>query len=243
MTGIASTTQFENVTLKSQRLVLLERFKEQCVRITVILPGSPAEYTSAILSIRPDEEFVILDELKPEEGHQRFMEVKECTVEIYYKGEGIRFTGRLLSKGTKGGTAFYVIPLPPSIHHYLQQVGYRVPITPPEKMPIYLQNQDQDPLEGEVVDLSSGGVGFTAPRTPWTEAMKQGDQITSCRFALNTGETVNCALEVRGVRPGKDKNDVRIGARLVDLDEGQIKMLERYIITLDRERLKSLAEL
>ncbi len=235
--------QFENVTLRSRQLALLKRFKDHFVTITVVLPDSKVEYTSAILSIRPEQDYLILDELKPEEGHQRFLETKECTIEIYYKGEGIRFTSHLLSKGMKDDIAFYRIELPKSIHHYLQRTSYRVPITLTEKMPIYVRSQEQDLIEGEVIDLSSGGVGFRLPRTPWTERLKQGDQIAASKFVLNTGEAINCVLLVRFASLSKDKKYIRIGARYVDLDKVQIKMLERYIVTLDRERLKAFSRL
>ena len=235
--------QFEDVTLRSRQLALLKRFKDHFVTITVVLPDSQVEYTSAILSIRPEQDYLILDELKPEEGHQRFLETKECAIEIYYKGEGIRFTSHLLSKGMKDKIAFYRIELPKSIHHYLQRTSYRVPITLTEKMPIYVRSQEQDLIEGEVIDLSSGGVGFRLPRTPWTETLKQGDQIAASKFVLNTGETINCVLLVRFASLSKDKKYIRIGARYVDLDKVQIKMLERYIVTLDRERRKAFSRL
>jgi c-di-GMP-binding flagellar brake protein YcgR len=234
--------QFENVTLKSRQLALLKRFKDHFVTITVVLPDSHVEYTSAILGIRPENDYLILDELKPEEGHQRFLETRECTIELYYRGEGIRFTSPLLSKGMKDDIAFYKVGLPKSIHYYLQRKSYRVPITLTETMPIHIRSQDQELIEGEIVDLSSGGVGFRVPRTPWTETMKQGDQIAWCKFALNTGEAVNCALQIRFASLSKDKAYMRIGAKFIDLEKGQIKMLERYIVTLDRERRKSLAK-
>ncbi len=235
--------QFENVTIRSRQVALLKRFKDHFVTISVVLPDSQVEYTSAILSIRPDQDCLILDELKPEEGHHRFLETKECTIEIYYKGEGIRFTSQLLSKGMKDDIAYYKIELPRSIHHYLQRTSYRVPITLTEKMPIYVRPMDQDSVEGEVIDLSSGGIGFRLPRTPWTEALKQGDQIPSCRFVLNTGEAISCPVQIRFASRSKDKKYMRIGARFVDLDRAQIKMLERYIVTLDRERLKTISRL
>jgi c-di-GMP-binding flagellar brake protein YcgR len=247
MPRITSSMQYENVTMRPRQLALLKRFKEQFATISVILPNSQVVYTSAILSIHPEQDCLILDELKPEEGHKRLLETKECTIEIYYKGQGIRFSGNLLAEGTEDGIAYYKIELPKSIHLYQRRTSYRVLITLSETVPIYLRTPEQDSVTGEVVDLSFGGIGFKLPRTPWTESLQQGERLTGCRVILNTGEAIYSTIQIRFAAlsndMSNDKRHMRFGGEFIDLDRQQLKVIERYIVTLDRERLKAISRM
>jgi c-di-GMP-binding flagellar brake protein YcgR len=238
MTRPETNHQYEKVTLRPRIIALLKRFMGRHTTLSVSLAHSNEEYTSAIIKIDADEETLVLDELKPQRGHQLFLDVKQCTVEGYQKGEGINFKTQLLDSGTDNNIAFYKVALPQPIYHYTQRSNYRAPVPTTEDIAIFIQTPDQTVIEGEVKDISLGGVGFRLPRTDFTEQISPGTHIESCRIRLNFGESIRSTLEVRFARVDKDHNSVKIGARFCDLDKQYEKTLERFIIALDRERMK-----
>ncbi len=229
----------EHITSRPRLLSLLNRIKDQFAILSVKLPKSNSRYTSAIVAIHPEEDYIILDELTPAEGHDHFLRVRECTIEVFSKGQGMTFTSTLVSKGLENGIAYYKIALPPSIYYYLQRTSYRVPLPLNKRAPLLLRSPDESIMEGEIVDVSLGGIGFRLPCTPWTEKLTPGTELPSCQFVLGSGDVLTFDIKIRYAGPGKDKKTIRIGAQFVKLTKRQQKRLERYIMSLDRERLKA----
>lgn len=229
----------EHITSRPRLLSLLNRIKDQFSILSVQLPESSSRYTSAVVAIHPEENCLILDEITPSDGHERFLRVKKCTIEVFSKGQGLSFTTTLVSKGLDNGIAYYKVELPPSIYYYLQRTNYRVPLPLNKKTHVLLPGPDELPVEGEVVDLSLGGIGCKIPATRWTERLVPGTDVPSCRFVLGTGEMLTVDIEVCYTAAAKDKKTLHMGARFVDLTKGQQKRLERYIMSVERERLKA----
>lgn len=230
--------KFENVRSRPRILALLKRLKDRFVTLSVALPNSQLEYNSAILGIHPDQNCLVLDELKPEEGGRQLVSAGECTIEVYLKGEGMRFASKLLTTGREDDIDYYKISLPDSVQHYLRRSSYRLPLSLVDTIAILVRDPDRTDIHGEVVDLSLGGVGFRLPRTPWTESLEQGNEILACKIRLESGNVLHCALEIRFISVSRDRAHVRAGARFIDLAKQDLRLLQHYIIALERERLK-----
>lgn len=229
----------EHITSRPRLLSLLNRLRDQFSILSVRLPKSSAQYTSAVVAIHPEDNCLILDELTPSDGHEHFLRVKECTIEVFSKGQGLIFTTNLVSKGQDNGIAYYKVELPPSIYYYLQRTNYRVPLPLNQRTPLLLPAPDESRVEGEVVDLSLGGLGFKIPATRWTEQLTPGTNVPSCQLVLGTGEVLTVDVKIRFAAPAKDKKVLRMGAQFVKLTKRQQKRLERYIMSVERERLKT----
>lgn len=229
----------EHITSRPRLLSLLNRIKDQYSILSVKLPKSTSRYTSAIVAIHPDQDCLILDELTPSDGHDHFLRVKECTIEAFSKGQGLTFTTTLVSKGRDDGIAYYKVTLPPSLYYYLQRTSYRVPVPFNKRTPFLLPGPDESMLEAEVIDVSLGGIGFKLPTGPLTETLIHGTEVKGCRFVLGTGEVLTFDIKVRFSAPAKDKKSMRLGAQFGKLARRQQKILERYIMSLERERLKA----
>lgn len=229
----------EHITSRPRLLSLLNRIRDQFSILSVKLPKSSSRYTSAIVAVHPEQNCLILDELTPSDGHDHFLKVRECTIEVFAKGQGLSFTTTLVSKGQENGIAYYKVSLPPSVYYYLQRTSYRVPLPLNRRTPFMLPSPDESLIEGEVIDLSVGGVGFRVPPTPWTEQLTCGSELPGCRLVLGPGEVLSVDVKVRYAGVDKGKKTLRLGAQFVKLSKRQQKRLERYIMTVDRERLKA----
>lgn len=231
----------ERVTSRIRLLALLNRFKDHLSILTVTLPNSNTRYTSAILDINATENCLLLDELTPEDGHRRLLQARKCTVEVFTKGQGLRFTTKLVAEGSEKGIGYYKVTMPASMDYYLRRTNYRASLPRGERTPIWFKTQDGTLIEGDVLDLSLGGVGFRVPRSPWAEGLQQGTEIPACRIRLDSGDALYCDIKIRHTGLREDRTYVRVGARFVNLDKRVMKALERHIAALDREHLKSAA--
>lgn len=233
----------ERITSRPRRLSLLRRLKDQFLVLTVLLPESWSRYSSAILGVHPEDEYLTLDELMPADGHEHFLQVRECTIEVFTKGQGLRFTTRLISKGRENGIAYYRIALPSSIDYYLQRSNHRVPLPPGGDALLLLRGPNEMVLEARVLDLSLGGVSFKLPPSPWAERLGRGTELPSCRLVLDEGETLSFDLRVTYTARAKDGRSVCVGAQILKLTKRHRGRLQRYIMALDRERLKAASSL
>lgn len=231
--------KFEDITAPSRRLALLKRFKERLASITVTVPGAPEEFLSAILDIVPDDGILILDELKPGPGHDRLLQARRCRVSMFAKGERLQFASELVSHALSNDIAYYRMTLPRQVRHYAQRGAYRVAVPMTQPLPVMVRDAGTH-LRGELIDVSLSGIGFTLPRCPWSEGLGMGQVIPLVSLQREPGDVIDVAVEVRFAAVTRDGIGVRVGARYAELERHHAKALERFVVGLERRRLKTL---
>ncbi len=201
--------------------------------LNVTIPGDKNQYNSIILDIDADKSILTLDELNPEEGHSHFLTKKTAIISTTINGVDIRFQVNLHNVATSNDIAYYIVGVPGKLDYHQLRAYHRVPIGL-NSIPVLLIQDDKDVLEGELRDISSGGVSirFTInlPKN-----IKRGTLFPTCMIELDNKDKISSKLEIRFIGKPDDSKHTLIGARFVGMDKPQQRTVERFVAKLDRE--------
>jgi len=230
--------QTDKITNTARIATVLNNIKGSRALLWVKLPGSGKQYNSAVLEVDNHAGVMILDELNPREGHDKLLSAKNFDVHAQLKGVDVNFRGTLADYGTEAGIAYYQVPIPKLIYYRQLRAYYRVEVSMAHLgLSLYLDN-DQI-LEGELFDISAGGIciRFTGSLPPF---FKRGFQVPQCNIALGENEQISCKLEVCYVTKPDNRGRIHLGARFIDMEKPQERMVERYVAAIDRELRRKL---
>jgi c-di-GMP-binding flagellar brake protein YcgR len=220
------------VTLVSYIVSLLQNLKNDRALLTVTIPGDSLECKSTVLDIQPQSGYFIIDELSPRAGHDRFVANGQCHVYGKLKGVSISFTSQLIRTGQKDGLGYYHLALPSHVDYRQRRENYRIRVGIRNAIAVTLNLPTGETVSGEMHDLSRGGmrIRFRKPAPPL-----QTPQIVPCQFQLPAGNTISCLVEIRRL---SNDDPAHIGARFVELDRSQKRLIEQFITAQERELIK-----
>ncbi len=229
----------DRIALAPFILGFLKRIQHQRAILTVTLPGSDKNYNSAILEINEEQAYLVIDELSPESGHPLLLDIKELRVRTRVEGARISFSTTLIDAGRESGIAYYNLALPTEIDYLQQRASYRVKTKVAQPIPVTLIHAEGQTIKGELQDLSLGGLSIRIAHKQLPVTLKTTDTLPCC-FRLAQGEEITCTLEIRSIRSKDNNIPVRIGCRFINLPAPQQKMIQRYVIALEREQIKKM---
>ncbi len=213
---------------------LLRRIADQRVLLRVTVPGFRSSYNSAILRIDPQQDFLILDELNPRQGHERLIEVRRLNASAAVQGVETRFSADLAEIGDSAGIAYYRLPFPKQVLYVQRRTSFRVKVSMTAPIAAIFEHGEGPSLRGRILDLSEGGIGVEFSQFV---TLRPGE-IVPCQMRLPDGRQVGCKLEVRHCSATQDPARVRIGGRFVELQPQRRKALSRLVADLQRELIR-----
>lgn len=225
----------EKVTHGPQIAGLLKRVRDQRVLLSVRVPGSEAVYNSLLLDVDPARNIILLDELNPSAGHELACKARQLRIRCQCQGVELSFVCPIeIGKG-QNGVSFYRAPLPESISYLQRRGSYRIRIGLNMHISVALPVASEARIEGELFDLSMGGLGANLPNRI---ELAHGQIIESCTLALPNCEPLTAEIEIRFVRIDKANQNQRIGASFRNLNPQQQTQLRRIVTQLEREMLR-----
>lgn len=225
----------DEITAPEQIAGILRRLQKARALVTVVLPQDKGEYHSAVLDVDAASGRFVLDELKPEVGHERLKESRACRVRAQLEGVLIVFSTQIAGTGSKDGIAFYEAQLPAILLYRQRRDHYRVRVAYGRTIPVTLALADDVTLDTEMFDISASGVAVSI-RGGLPE-VRRGD-IIRCSFKLAGGEIFTSELEIRYLGQDPQAQVSRLGGRYVGLQPRQRQQIERYVLALEREQIK-----
>ncbi len=226
-------TELVNEPLRIQNL--MKSMLEARSLVTISIPGRAEVYNSALLDIDAARGELRFDELTPDEGHRHLLEARRFNAFARIKGVGLYFEAPLLEVGVEDNIAYYRIKLPERVFYGQKRSHYRVRVGLNTHAAVTLGNSSKHVAEGELRDLSVGGIGASfSASTP----LKIGDIVPDCQIELPGGDTLHCSLEVRFAKHDTAHHELRLGARFIDLKPAEERMLRRCVSNLEREALR-----
>lgn len=226
-------SQTEKINNPARITAILKNILEARTLLRVTLPGSSIEYHSTMLEVNRENNFILLDELNPKEGHERLLKAKKLAVLTHLKGVDVSFANHLQQAFVENDIAIYKIQLPKLLYYRQLRAHFRIPVGITE-IPVNLILDSEITLAGDVHDISSGGLCIQfATKLPAN--LKRGILIESCMIDLPDGNKLESKFEVRFCGKEDDKGRTLVGGQFVKLDRQQQRTLERYIAGLDRE--------
>lgn len=225
----------DEITIPEQIVGMLRRLQKARALVTVIIPKDSGEYHSAVLEVDPDSARFILDELKPELGHERLSAARTCRVRAQLEGVLMTFTTQIFDIGSKDGIAFYEAALPTVLLYRQRRNHYRVRVAYGQIIPVTLTLPGDITRNAEMLDISASGLSVAVRED--LPRLKLGDAIR-CSFQLASGETFVNDLEVRYFEQDPQTQISRLGGRFALLQPRRRQQLERYVLALERAQIK-----
>ena len=223
----------ELVTDRVRIAALLERLTRQHTLLEVAIPGKPQRFTSSVVAVQDDH--VLLDELMPAEGHQLLLEVRNVQVSGKLDGVDFRFIATLEDVDKADGMITYRVNLPARLEYRQRRMDYRAHIPIARKLRVIIDAGDADEIEGELYDLSLGGVGMILPGE--TPAL-HGSRWYECAIEMPDDSWLYSQIEFCHARTIPAHARHLIGARFPGLSPVQAQLVGRCIGMLERELIR-----
>lgn len=230
-------SQTERIANPAQVVALLRRASEGRELLTVVLPDASRPYNSAILEVDSNQGYLLLDELNPVDGHQRLAAGSQLRASCRIRGVELSFGTTVREIGGESGVAYYRVAMPNELHYQQRREHYRVEVGRGLVIPVYLFLDSDGKVEGQLCDLSAGGLRL---RLETTSPVKRGQRIDRCTIPLAKGDELSAALEVRYARFEDNAKWLRIGARFLDLSRAQRNRIRRFVAQVERELIRKL---
>lgn len=224
----------EKVTHLPQIIGLLRRIRDQRVLLSASVPGHPGVFNSLLLEVDPERKLILLDELNPRAGHELVLQTRELRVHCQCQGIELGFACAVDIGQGRNGISFYRAALPDSINYLQRRGSYRVRVGLDLAVPLQLPFDESTLIEGELYDLSMGGLGANLE----TDLRLERGQILNCILNLPKAEPFPVEIEIRFIRADDTKSTRRIGASFRNLQPRQQTVLRRLVTQLEREMLR-----
>lgn len=219
----------EHIGFRPQILSLLRRLQQSRCLVAVTLDNDAYIYNSALLEIDAEQDFLILDELKPERGHTALLQQRRCRIRAELRGVTVAFTASLSDNGSRDGIAFYRLSLPKALNYAQRRADYRPRVSHAKKTRVELELSNRTIATGALQDISLGGLRIKLDAE--TTAIPL-NTLLACRLTLPDGTAFICTIELRFF--GKSE----LGGKFIALESGQRQTLQKFIRELEREELK-----
>ena len=226
------------VSLPTQIAHILRRLARHHTLITVSLPDCEDSFSSTILEFERGANVLSIDELNPEHGHGLLLAQKRLRISARLKGVAVDFETSLQGVRQEDGIAIYSVAIPSMLHYHQRRAHFRAVIGPAQEVPIVLETTQGRLLEGQVHDISPGGIGARFHHVGADE-LRCGERIENCAVELPRGQAVHSALEVCFVDPSEAPAQLKVGGRFVELTRANEHTIARFIADLERQRLKT----
>ena len=225
----------EKLTDQARINGLLKRVLEKHTLLTVNIEGHPQQYSSAIIEVSTDEGFLIFDELKPESGHELLQKTPAFKVYAQLEGVSISFKATIIEFGEDNEISFYKTKIPNPIDYLQRRQAVRIQLSAAHPMPITLTTDGGKKFEGEISDLSSGGLRIRFNKNI-PDSIEAGVHL-ECMFPLPPDNKENFACDLI-VRVNSNKSEPHkpafLGGQFIDLKNPQERQLQRLIMTMQR---------
>jgi len=215
-----------------QILALLIRASTHKVLFSVRLPEHNNTFSTALLGIYDEHEFIVLDELSPEQGH-RLLEIGGV-MELSGRLEGVElcFTTSLLEIREKNGVAYYKTGMPTRLEYYQHRTAFRIPSRALGISFHGLRGKGMRQIvKGYVNDLSRDGAGIIL-----TEGIDlyKGEILPSCIISVPGEGEIAFSLEVCFCNRKAQQQITRIGGRFKNIDHVSLQKIRRSLNRLER---------
>lgn len=241
----------DKITNPAQIIGILKRIHKRRTMLNISVAGAPSgsdvgtgaakHYNSALLEVKSDgtRGHIIIDELTPKEGHELLLKAGKLKARLQLDGVKISFATTLESSGSDAGIAFYTLTLPQEMDYLQQRANHRVRPSLAKPITVSLTHADETVFNGEIHDISAGGLSIKLKSDSLATTLKPTDILTGL-FTLPPREEIICKLEVRSIHATHQQNFIRIGVRFSNLPSTLQKLIQRYIATLEREQIKKM---
>jgi c-di-GMP-binding flagellar brake protein YcgR len=225
--------QYEIITSTLRVVAILRPLLEKHALLTATLPNSNQFFTTALLKINADTSSLFIDELHPQKGHHLLLKASRITLRTQLGGVDVNFSMALKNTGTENGIAYYELSFPENIRYRQRRSSYRVPVSSATSIPVNLITADDNSFDGELHDISAGGMCIRLPKKKAEPFANNTDEI-KCTILLPDKSHIKCLFKICHSQLHEPSNNFHIGGNFLQLETAQHRAIERFVIELQR---------
>ena len=233
-------SQSESITLPGMVYGFLKRIQQNLSVLTITIPGSDVKYSSFLLEIHPEDDFMVLDEFLPDSAAAAMQQAKRLIISAFHDGAQIRFESELMTIGEQKGIPYYVVSLPQRIYYLQKRAFFRVPLSASQDIPAIICDENGYRLEGRVRNISYEGINIGLRKTADTHLL-EGTLIDDCKISF-PATSINCQLVVQHISNNHLDRSTLVGGRFTNLDQGQKQVIKQLVSSLEREYLRKIRQ-
>ncbi len=239
--GALSPEDLERFETRS-RVEIVARLRELVERraaVSVHFGGGGDFIVSSLLAVNPEFEELVFDASGDEDANRRIVRAGKLLFVSVLDRIRIQF-----GAGRAGTTSHEGLPalrarIPEALLRLQRRDHFRV--APPLARPLACRLPDpREPgrtLELRILDISCGGIAVADG--PRRLALETGMLLEDCSLDLPGAGTLAFRAAVRSVSPrGAPGGAPRYGLAFIDIPPAAIARIQRYILQLDREKLR-----
>ena len=218
---------------------LLKKIYSKHSLLTISIDSSAECYGSTIIEINNDENYLVIDELYPEDGHAQIEIGKTLSFNAHYSGAFVHFFGQVEAIGENAKAAYYKIGMPEEVEYHQRRNAYRVRTSISDPIPVNLVNEDEVLIKAELRDISHGGLCLRVNALPHI-SIQSGDYIPTCLIQVDNDRKILSSLNICHVETIKESGSLRIGVEFAEISKIDRRELEHFIASLERAIIKNI---
>jgi flagellar brake protein len=224
---------------------ILSGLRDRNARVSVYFSAQPGSILTNVLSINTAEGRFVFDIDGDPRRNDALLSCQRLAWQTSVDGVRIEFSTEAARRTTHADGPAMDAPLPRSVLRLQRRNAFRTstPTARPVMCLIDPNGQGEQEVRARILDISALGVSMLVNTTelPITE----GQRLARLKMELPGFGEVQCSAEVRyatdaGARFGASFR--RCGAQFSELASADQVLIQRYIITLEREHAKSRSE-
>ena len=196
--------------------VLMKRAASEQAPLTVFLGSGGTAYSSALLELVPDQNYLVIDELVPNAGHDLMREGLEIKVRARIDGADMRFKSEVLQIGGKDSLPFYKIAFPTEVDYPQRRQQFRVSVPLNATVDATFMMEDGRAVMGEIRDMSSGGL-CARVKAGTVDAAKDRGKKVRCLIVTPSNQSIATEVDLIYVEEVSIGRVPRIRARFTNL--------------------------
>ncbi|MFO1435174.1 MAG: flagellar regulator YcgR PilZN domain-containing protein [Gammaproteobacteria bacterium] len=229
-----SFTQPDKIEHRSQIARVLDQLIENRCVLAVSFTGVDDNYSSAVIEVVRNDDYLVIDELAPRAVNQHVTVGQEVTIRARMNNVTVRFTSTVSGIGNEDGLAYYRLPFPASLDYVQRREHYRAGVPLEKKIPVQLALTDGTLHNAELRDVSLGG--FSARLIgALPNGFTPGNTIKHLIIVLPGASQIHGSGQICYAELAASSRVSRCGVRFLRIDRVDQNTLAQFIAQLDRE--------
>lgn len=229
------------VNKKSELLNILYKLFSGHYLLNIKVEGLADSHTSAILMVKEDKDYLVIDELWPAPSMREELVGSRLYIQTQHAGAQIEFETEILAVNQDDeGTDYYKIAFPTSIEYDQRRTNFRFPVSIRKPIKARLVTANNSMITTELRDISMTGISARIFSKPVQAVLLEGEIIPTCMIESLNGYKIMSSLELRHVETNPNSGMLRIGAQFSNISSADKRQLERLVNTLDQNQIQHL---
>ncbi|MFZ6872721.1 flagellar brake protein [Undibacterium sp. Di27W] len=237
--GTENQSPFQ-VDSRREIIGLLRGLKDSKQLISMLINNGSEVFITSILDVDDNSNLVIIDSAPGQLANQRIVEAPRVSFEGLLDKISIQFSASNLERIIFEDRPALQLTIPTNMIRLQRREYYRIntPLSNPIRALIPVQMDDrQETLKLALVDISCGGIAILDERKVLDSTI--GIIYEHCKLELPTIGLVDLVLQVRNSQDLillNGKSNRRLGCQFINMSNGVLASIQRYIMKLERER-------